>query len=101
MANDLTGRIKYIDTGGATSAVTGLRKIRLIQWIDDAGDMADDDDLVLVLGQTTITTKINIGSDVGKIGPVMLEIGPFNPGFKVDGYSVTTIDKGVLFIWED
>ena len=101
MANVLTDRIKYIDTGGATSAVTGKRKIRLIQWIDDASDIADGDDLVIVLGGTTITFKVTITSDIGEQALVKFQTGPFNPGYAVDGYSVTTIDHGVLYIWED
>jgi hypothetical protein len=101
MANVMTDKIKQIDTGGATSAQTGLRRIRLIQWIDDAGDIADADDLVIVLGGITISMKANIGSDVGRQDNVVWQAGPFNPGFSVSGYSVTTIDHGVLYIWED
>lgn len=101
MANDITNNIKQIDTAGATSAVTGLRKIRLIQWVDDNMDIADDDDLVLVLGKITISIKNKIGSDVGQQSVVVWQAGPFNPGYTVDGYSVTTIDHGVLYIWED
>jgi len=100
MANVLTGRIKQIDTA-ASSAVTGKRKIRLIQWIDDASDIADGDDLVIVLGGITISMLANIGSDVGRQDPVVWQAGPFSPGYAVDGYSVTTIDHGVLYIWED
>jgi len=102
MANVMTGSIKQIDTAGATSAVTGWRRIRLIQWFNDNDDIANDDDLVFVLGGITITTKAIVeASGVGHQPLVVYQAGPFNPGFKVDGYSVTTIDHGVLYIWED
>ena len=103
MANVLTGGIKQFDAAGA---ITGIRRVRLIQWVCDAGDIAKNSDLVFVLGGVTFTVKAKMGAadDIGDIGQqsiVPLEIGPFDPGIHIDGYSVTTIDHGVLYIWED
>ena len=100
MSNLLTNSILHIDAA-ASSAVTGIKRVRLIQWVDDIMDVIDGQDLVFVMGQTTFTTKSKIGSDVGQQSIVLWQMGPFNPGFPVDGISVTTIDHGVLYVWID
>ena len=56
MGNLLTNSILHIDAASG-SAVTGIKKVRLIQWVDDVMDVIDGQDLVFVMGGTTFTTK--------------------------------------------
>lgn len=110
MANVTDSNPISIDTAAAIWAKTP-KYIRQIQWIDDAADIADDDDLVIVVNGVTITTKIQIANTAGatpveavtpNIGNICVwEIGPFNPGIAVHSFAVTTIDHGVLLVWID
>jgi len=97
MANSLAGNPIYIDAA-ANSAFTGPKRVQLIQWVDDAADIADGDDLVFVLNGKTITIKQQIGSDVGFIGCIFYQ-AYFPLGLMVHSFSVTTIDHGALHIW--
>ena len=100
MANQTTGKVKIIDTA-AGSGHSGVVRIREIQWIDDAGDIADGDDLSITIDGATLAIKQNIGSDVGQENLIVWRLGPFNPGLKVNGYLVNTIDHGVVVIVEE
>jgi hypothetical protein len=85
--------------------------LRLIQWIDDAGDIADDDDIVLTINGVALTGKVQIGTTAGgaaveavtpNVGNIVVwQIGPFNPGIHVTGLVVTTIDHGAVHVWYD
>ncbi len=107
MANKLTSNPIYVDT--AATIWSGDKMVRLIQWIDDAGDIADDDDLSITINGVTIAAKIQIattqgGSPVEDVSPnvgnvCVWEMGPFNPGIWINNFIVNTIDHGVLLIW--
>lgn len=96
MANLLTDNPVYIDTA-ASSTVTNKR-IVLIQWIDDAADIIDDDDLVFVINGVTVTIKYQKTTDVGGAGVVYYEAAFSTPIF-ASTFSVTTIDHGALLVW--
>ena len=98
MANDTTSNPKTFDTTtGAT--ISGRFGLRLIQWIDEGGDLADQDDLVFDLNGVTFTYKYEKPSDVG-FGPiVIMQIGPFNPTIPVRDFTLTTLDRGTLHVW--
>jgi len=100
MANVTTSRVKTFDTASG-SAQTGIFRIREMQWIDDAGDVIDGDDLSITIDGTTIAIKANIGSDVGRQDNKIWGLGPYNPGLAVNGYTVNTIDHGVVVVVED
>jgi len=97
MPNDLTGNPIYIDAA-ANSAFTGPKRVQLIQWVDDAADIADGDSLVYVVNGKTTTIVQQIPTDVGMIGPIFYE-ARFPLGLMVHSFSVTTIDHGALHIW--
>ena len=98
----------YVDTAAELWADKNTG-VRLIQWIDDAGDIADDDDLDITINGVTIAAKIQIGTTAGgtpveavtpNVGNVCVwQIGPFNPGICISDFIVNTIDHGVLLIW--
>jgi len=85
--------------------------LRLIQWIDDAADIVDDDDIVLTINGVTLTGKAQIGTTGGgaaveavtpNVGNLCVwQIGPFNPGIHVTGLVVTTLDHGAIHVWYD
>jgi len=107
MGNTLTSNPIYVDT--AATAWTGNKMVRLIQWIDDAGDIADDDDLSITINGVTIAVKVQIATTGGGapveavtpgVGNICLwQIGPFNPGMYMSDFVVNTIDHGTLLIW--
>jgi hypothetical protein len=96
MANQLNSRLTVIDTNATT--LSGLSFIRLIQWVDNAADIADDDDLVLVMNGITITGKIALTANTIN-NLVVYQIGPFSPGIPVTDFTVTTIDHGELLVF--
>ncbi len=98
MANDLSANPYVIDTAGATSLVSGYTYIRLIQWIDDNADIADNDDLVFELNGQTVTIKVQRGG-TPDYGVVVYEAGPFNPPISAENFQVTTIDHGTLLVF--
>jgi len=96
MANVLTSNPKYIDASAGSAF--GPANIRLIQWVDDAADIVDDDDLVFVMNGITITGKIALTANT--INNVAVwQIGPFSPGIPCTSFSVTTIDHGALLVF--
>lgn len=107
MGNTLTSNPIYVDT--AATVWTGNKMVRLIQWIDDAADIADDDDLSITINGVTIAVKIQIGTTSGgapvenvtpNVGNICVwQIGPFNPGMYMNDFVVNTIDHGALLIW--
>ena len=103
MANILTSNPYVIDTAATiwpTATNKGTNRVRLIQWIDDNADIADDDDLVLTINGVAVTAKVQLTNNTANT-PTIYEIGPFNPGIPVTSFEVTTIDHGILVVWVD
>ena len=98
MANTLFTNPMYLDTTGATSVPAENIRLRLLQWIDDAADIAHDSTIVFALNGVTMTAKIQPVADDNAFGAVAWQIGPFNPGILVTDFSLTTMAHGVLHI---
>lgn len=96
MANDLTGNPMWIDTA-ATIWASGNRRIRMIQWVDDANDIADADDLVISINGVTLTFKIQITDNTAN-NLSFWTFGPFDVGIPAHSFVVTTIDHGALLV---
>jgi hypothetical protein len=97
MANNLVSNPMTVDS--AATLWSGTTKfVRHIQWLDDAADMTDDDDLLLVINGATISGKIQITNNTAN-NLCFWETGPYSPGVCVDSFVVTTIDHGLLVIW--
>lgn len=84
----------------ATDTFAGTHRVRLIQWLDDAGDIDDGDIMVLEINGITLTCTVSKTTDVGWQAPVAWQIGPFNPGIPMRDIKAT-IDTGVIHIWVD
>lgn len=96
MGNLLTSNPLFVDT--AATIFTTPKKVSLIQWIDDAADIADDDDLNITINGVTIAAKIALtANEVGNVA--VWTMGPFPAGLWVSNFVVTTIDHGVLLIF--
>ena len=108
MANKTDTNPMVIDTAAtlwtaeprAATFSLGGRRIRQIQWIDDAADIANDDDLVIAINGATITAKIAMTVDT-VCNLAVWTLGPFNPGIHVHTFIVTTIDHGSLLVFLD
>lgn len=97
MANSTAGNPKTFDTAGATSAITKPFRCQLIQWIDDAADIADDDDLVFVVNGATVTQKVQLTANA--VANTVLYEASFPLGILINSFSITTIDHGLLVLW--
>jgi len=73
--------------------------VRLIQWVDDAGDMAHDNICTLTINGVAITTKIQPLNDNLAFGAVAWQIGPFNPGILIESFVISVMTKGSLYVW--
>jgi hypothetical protein len=94
--NVLTGNPMTVDTA-ATLWSSANKYVQLIQWIDDAADIANDDDILLVINGVTITGKIQMTADT--IGNLVVWEMAFNPPMRIESFVVTTLDSGLLVIW--
>jgi len=97
MANVLTSNPVYIDTA-AGSTISDV-KIQQIQWLDDANDVADGDDLSFTINGVTVAIKQNLGSDVGFEDTIIYQAGPFAKPILVNSFVVGVIDHGVVLVW--
>jgi len=98
MANALTGNPITIDTAATIwDGTTGAKYINLIQWIDDAADIADDDDLLIVVNGVSIAAKIQLTNNTAN-NICVWEMNFAKPQ-KIDRLVVTTIDHGLLVFW--
>ena len=98
MANNLKVNPAFIDTAGATSTITNC-KLRLLQWVDDNGDLVHDSTLVLTIDGVDFTVKIQPVNDQLAFGAVAWQIGPFNPGIPLRELTVKTMATGQVHIW--
>ena len=98
MANSInTNPIRMEAAGTAWTGKT--KRVRLVQWVDDNGDIVDDSTAVLTINGCALTMKIQLEADIGP--GVVWQIGPFSPGIAVDDFVVTTLATGHLHIWHD
>lgn len=96
MANQITGSPYVIDTA-ATIWDGPSKNIQLVQWIDVAADIADDDDLVITINNQIITGKIQLtANEIGNLA--VWTFGPFDYGIGANQFGVTTIDAGALLV---
>lgn len=93
MANTLTTNPVFIDTA-AGSTITDQR-IQAIQWIDDAGDMANADDLDFTINGVTIHLKVDTHTSAS---PVQYAVHLSHP-IVVKTFVVNTIDHGAVLVW--
>lgn len=95
MANSLNTNPITVDTTDAT-LWSGTKFVKLVQWIDDAGDVAADDILIITVNGATITAKI-AAIDATE-STTYWQFGPFDKGVPWSGVGVT-IPHGLLVIW--
>ena len=98
MANVTNSNPLMIDTA-ATLWTKTPTSVRLIQWVDDNGDIVDDSTLVLTINGVTLTTKLQLAANVSNYGVVVWQMGPFSPGIVIDSFVVTTMGTGNLHVW--
>lgn len=102
MANNLTSNPLFVDTAAALWTAPGsTKRVKQIQWVDDAADIVDDSTLGLIINGVTITLQAQKTTDVGWQPTVAWEVGPFNPGIAVSDFEVSDMDEGNLIIWLD
>jgi len=97
MANNLTSNPIFIDTASG-STITN-KKVQLIQWYNEAADLADTETCVFTINGVQLTLTYNLGSDVGQQDIVVWQAGPFTDPIFVSSLTVSTIEDGALLIW--
>jgi len=95
MANALTGNPIRIES--AAAIWTTMKYVQLIQWIDNAADLTDDDDIVLAINGVVVTGKIALAANT--INNLVVWEMAFNPPMRVEKFTVTTLDSGNLIVW--
>jgi len=99
MGNSLgTNPMRIEDTG--TTAFDEMRLVRLVQWVDDAGDIIHTSTLVLTIDGCALTVAYQMEAAINP-SLVLWQIGPFNPGMLISSFVVTTMATGHLHIWLD
>lgn len=97
MANNLVGNPYVCDSTG--TVISKVSYVRLIQWIDDNGDITHDSTLTLVVNGATFTVKIQpTANDLG-FGGTAWEAGPFNPGIPIHDLQISAMGEGNLLVW--
>ena len=97
MANAGTGNVLVLDTTSATAVWSGTTKfVRLIQWVDDNGDVVDDATLLLVLNGVSITIKYQMAANVSNT--IIWQLGPFERALRIDSLGLTTMATGNLIV---
>ena len=92
--------LRYDTTTGASWS--GLKFVRLIQWVDINEDIADGDTCAMTINGVVVESEIQIDATLSSLtGAVVWNIGPFNPGVPVKDFSVDTLDGGVVYVWVD
>jgi len=96
-----TGNPIHADAAGTLWDADSSRpkSVRLVQWVDDNGELVHDSTLVLTINGITLTAKIQVLNDNVHFGAVAWEIGPFNPGIVVTSFVITTMGTGHLHVW--
>ena len=95
MANAGTGNVMVLDTVGVIWS-NSTKFVRLIQWVDDNGDVVDDATLVLALNGVSITIKYQMAANVSNT--IVWQLGPFNPSIPIDSLGLTTMATGNLVV---
>jgi len=105
MASYTTGGSVYRMEGAATvwdrTTAPGGKRLRLLQWVDDNGDIVNDSTLVITINGCQLTTKLQSEANVSNYGVVVWQIGPFNPGFPVESLVINTQATGHVHIYAD
>ena len=91
----------HVVSAAATAWENTIKYVRLIQWVDDAGDIADDSTLVININNVTLTTKLQLAANISNYGVVVWQIGPFNPGIPVHTLKSVTQGTGIVHIYTD
>lgn len=100
MADQLTSN-PYRVEAAATLWTKTPKYVRLIQWVDDNGDIIDDSTAVLTINGVALTVKLQLAANVSNYGVVVWQMGPFNPGICISDFVVTTLGTGHLHVWLD
>lgn len=100
MANSTDSNPMRMEAAGTLWTKTP-KYVRLIQWVDDNGDLVHDSTAVLTINGVTLTVKIQPVADSLGFGAVAWQLGPFNPGICISDFVATTLGTGHLHVWLD
>lgn len=79
-----------------TTLWSGIKYVKLVQWIDDAGDIAADDILIITVNGATITAKVAAIDTT--VSTTHWQFGPFDKGVPWSNVGAT-VPHGLLVIW--
>jgi len=95
MANSLGTNPITVDTTD-TTLWSDTKYVKEAKWIDDAGDIAADDILIITVNGATITAKV-AAIDAGP-STTHWEFGPFDKGIPWSDVGIT-VPHGLVTIW--
>jgi hypothetical protein len=94
MGNSLNTNPVVVDT--TATAWSGTKYVRQAQWIDDAGDIAQNDILILEFNGATVTAWV--GDIDNTESTTHFNIGPFEPPMPWSDL-VVTVPHGIFVVW--
>lgn len=100
MSNHVNGNPIVLDDFGSDVAL-GDTKILLIQWIDDAGNLAHDSIFSYTVNGVTINVKIQpLVNELG-FGGVAYQLGPFSSPVSVNDLTIESdTTGGMVVVWQ-
>lgn len=100
MANSVArSPLRIEESATIWAAGTSPRYVQLMQWVDNAADIANDSSLVLTInGTQVLTAKLALTADTIN-NAVVWEMNFSGKPMLIESLVVTTIDKGELIIW--
>ena len=95
MANKIDSNPIVVDTTD-TTLWSGTKLVKFAQWVDDAGDIAQDDIFILLVNGVTVTAKV---ADIDNTeSATHYSVGPFARGMPWSDVGVT-VPHGIFIIW--
>ena len=94
MANSLGTNPITVDTTD-TTLWSDTKYVKEVKWLDDAGDIAADDILIITVNGATITRKVIAGALIESGYQVF---GPFDKGVPWSDVGIT-VPHGLVTIW--
>ena len=100
MGNVMYSNPKVLDTVGSPSELKDF-SLRLLQWVDDNADIADNSNLIMTLNGVALEATLQMDAGAAGFGPnaVVWQIGPFSPGIHITSFRLDTLSAGQVHVW--
>ena len=99
ITDNVTGNF-HLATGAATLWDNTTKYVRLIQFVDDDGSIADTTTLGLTINNVAVAFHTQLAA-LTLTNTAIWQAGPFNPGIPISSLIISDMDEGQLHVWID